>query len=341
MKRALFLAEGSENLVPGETVLWQGRPLIGGLARHLFHIRAVMGYFAVLAVWSLASAHEDGFRANAALIATAWIVVPGLAAAAAVLYAMSWMIVATTHYTITDRRVIMQMGVALPIALTLPLRQIGSADVKLNTDGSGDISLSLGDQKLAYLLIWPHARPWRLGQGAADAAGDPRVCAMSRPVLSRALVADVTRQRSDRDRAGSYARTGSASRPPRDIPIRRAGAIPKEKGHERRSSRNPKCRRASSCSRARLMVFVVAIAGIGADQPQQPRHPAADDGGRQSRSRFQGYAERRRRGLRCRLRRAHIYTVVPTTGGFLRGVSCADWSATIAAWTGRRTRHFA
>ena len=187
MKRALFLAEGSEHLVKGETALWQGRPLVGGLARHLFHIRAVMGYFAVLAVWSLASAHADGFRANAAMIATAWIVIPAFAAAA-VLYAMSWMIVATTHYTITDRRVIMQLGVALPIALTLPLRQIGAADVKLNADGSGDIALSLGDQKLAYLLIWPHARPWRLGKAKPMLRAIPDVRDVATR-LSRALVA--------------------------------------------------------------------------------------------------------------------------------------------------------
>ena len=65
---------------------------------------------------------------------------------------VSWLIAATTHYTITDKRVIMQIGVALPIALTLPLKRIGSADVKLNADGTGDIPLALGRQKLAYLL---------------------------------------------------------------------------------------------------------------------------------------------------------------------------------------------
>jgi hypothetical protein len=82
--------------------------------------------------------------------------------AAGVIYAMAWLLAATTHYSITNKRVIMRIGVALPIALSLPLRRICSADVKLNADGSGDIPLALGEQKLAYLLIWPHARPWRM-----------------------------------------------------------------------------------------------------------------------------------------------------------------------------------
>ena len=187
MMRALFLAEGSEHLVPDETVVWQGRPLVTGLARRLFHIRAILGYFAVLAAWNLASAHSDGFRANAALLAAAWVVIPAFAAAG-VIYAMALVITLTTHYTITDKRVILQIGVALPIALTLPLKQIRAADVKLNADGSGDIALSLGDQKLAYLLIWPHARPWSMkkAQPMLRAIPDVRDVAAR---LSRTLVA--------------------------------------------------------------------------------------------------------------------------------------------------------
>jgi hypothetical protein len=187
MSRAHFFAEGSETIGKDETVLWQGRPTIAGLARSTFHIRAIMGYFAVLAAWNLASSHADGFRANAAFIAAAWVVVPALVAAA-VIYAMAFVFVATTHYTITNKRVIMQLGVALPIALTLPLRRIIAADVKLNADGSGDIPLALGEQKLAYLLLWPHARPWRFkdAQPMLRAIPEARDVAV---VLSQALLA--------------------------------------------------------------------------------------------------------------------------------------------------------
>ena len=183
----LFLGEGSEAIAADERVLWQGRPTILGLYRGLFHIRLVMGYFVVLAAWNLAAAHSDGFRANAALVAAGWVAVPALVAAA-VLLAMSWLIAATTHYSITDRRVVMQIGAVLPIALTLPLKRIVSADVRLNADGTGDIPLALGRQKLAYLLVWPHARPWHLRQPQPMLRAVPNAQDVAN-VLSRALLA--------------------------------------------------------------------------------------------------------------------------------------------------------
>jgi hypothetical protein len=160
MSRARILPEGSEIVGKDETVLWEGRPSLAGLARQLFHVRAIVGYFALLALYQLAMTHNAGFQARPALLSIAWLVLPAVAAAA-ILYLMAWVLVLTTRYTITDRRVIMQIGVALPIALTLPLRQITGAGLRLHADGSGDIPLALGDQKIAYLLIWPHARPWR------------------------------------------------------------------------------------------------------------------------------------------------------------------------------------
>ena len=179
--------DGSEVVGRHETILWEGRPLVGGLARNLFHVRAVLGYFFILAAWNLASAHSDGFRANAAFLSAVWVVIPAVVAAL-VVYAMAWIFVMTTHYTITDKRVILQIGVALPIALTLPLRQITGADVKLYADGSGDIPLALGDQKLAYLLLWPHARPWRMKAAEPMLRAIPDAQAVA-GILSRALMA--------------------------------------------------------------------------------------------------------------------------------------------------------
>lgn len=186
MSGARFLPDGSEALAKNETVLWKGRPLVAGLARQLFHIRAIMGYFAVLAVWNLATSHADGFRANAAFMSVVWLVLPAIVAAA-VIYGMAWVFASTTQYTITDRRVILEIGVAVPIALTLPLRQIKTADVKLYADGSGDIPLSLGTQKLAYLLVWPHARPWRFKQTEPMLRAVPDARAVA-ATLSRALL---------------------------------------------------------------------------------------------------------------------------------------------------------
>ena len=160
MSRARLHPEGSEIVGRDETVLWEGRPIVAGLAWRLFHLRALLGYFVVLAVWDLASAYQAGFRANAAFLGLSWVALAALAVAA-LTFGAAWVVAVTTRYTLTDKRLILQIGVALPIAMTLPLRRIGSADLRLYPDESGDIPLTMGDGQIAYLLLWPHARPWR------------------------------------------------------------------------------------------------------------------------------------------------------------------------------------
>ena len=111
-----------------------------------------------------------------------------LAAAAAALFA------ATTRYVVTDRRVIMLIGVALPIALTLPLKRIAAAGLRLHPDGSGDLPLALTEGKLAYLLLWPHARPWSFRQPEPMLRCVPNARDVA-AVLSRALLAAVPQGR--------------------------------------------------------------------------------------------------------------------------------------------------
>ena len=160
MSRARLHPEGSEIVGRDETILWEGRPSTVGLARRLFQLKALLGYFVVLAVWDLASAYSAGFRANAAFVGLSWLALGALGVAALV-FGAAWVVAITTRYTLTDKRLILQIGVALPIALTLPLHRIGSANLRLYPDGSGDVPLTLGDGQIAYLLLWPHARPWR------------------------------------------------------------------------------------------------------------------------------------------------------------------------------------
>ena len=64
-----------------------------------------------------------------------------------------------------------QFGVALPMTLNIPFRVIGAAALRAYADGTGDIPVALtGGDRIAYLLLWPHARPWR-------AARPSRCCA--------------------------------------------------------------------------------------------------------------------------------------------------------------------
>ncbi len=74
----------------------------------------------------------------------------------------AWLIGRATVYTITDRRIVLKIGLILPMSFNLPYARIEAASIVGRSSGTGDISLLLnpGD-KLAYLVLWPHARPWR------------------------------------------------------------------------------------------------------------------------------------------------------------------------------------
>ena len=71
-----------------------------------------------------------------------------------------------TTYTITTHRVLIRMGIALPMTLNLPYAEVETAGLRVRADGSGDIALKLADQgrKLSWFLLWPHARPFRFGK---------------------------------------------------------------------------------------------------------------------------------------------------------------------------------
>ncbi len=153
-----------ERLPAGERMLWQGAPAWWPLARGAFHVRAVGAYFALLAAWRVASVHADGGDLAAAATAGALplaLAVPALG----ILCLIAWLMARATRYTITDRRVVMRFGVALPMAVNVPFSVIESASLKRLRDGSGDVALCPDrTQRPSYLLLWPNARPWRFAR---------------------------------------------------------------------------------------------------------------------------------------------------------------------------------
>lgn len=140
-------------LPPGETILWQGAPEWPALVASALHVRVIALYFAVATVWSLAS----GDAATAGAILASAVLVLGLAAL--FLYGVH----RTTVYTLTNRRIVLRIGVALNKCVNLPLAEIESADLKLLGRGRGSIALHLkGMPRLGYTMLWPHVRSLRL-----------------------------------------------------------------------------------------------------------------------------------------------------------------------------------
>lgn len=174
----------------GERILWQGSPDWRVLARRAFWVRTVAFYFGALALWRFASVWADGGTLADGLWAGFWYVLLG-GAAIGLLVLMAWTAARAAVYTITTRRVAMRIGVALTVTLNLPYRWIGEADLKVNADGSGDIALSLtGGTRLAYLMLWPHARPWRFGRAQPTLRAIPGAQATA-AILVNAMQADI------------------------------------------------------------------------------------------------------------------------------------------------------
>lgn len=175
-------------LPPGEDMLWQGAPDWRVLARRAFHLPLVLGYFALLAAWAVATAVSDGVPFTQAGIGIAATLAMGAAAAALILL-YAFLIARTTVYTITSKRVVLRLGVALPKCVNLPFARIAGAEVKLFDGGAGDLALQFvpGD-RIALLHIWPHARPGHITRPQPSLRAIPDAARVAN-LLAEALLA--------------------------------------------------------------------------------------------------------------------------------------------------------
>jgi hypothetical protein len=153
-----------EPLPDGERMLWQGAPDWQALARRVFHVRKLAAYFAAVLLARGAFVLADGGSAIEALKALA-LVAPLAVLAVGIALGLAWLTARTTVYTLTDRRLVLRIGIVLTITFNLPLRRIAAAGLRLDGHGHGDLPLTLlpGD-KIAFVHLWPHARPWRFSQ---------------------------------------------------------------------------------------------------------------------------------------------------------------------------------
>jgi hypothetical protein len=133
------------------------------------------------------------------------ILLPLALAAVGLLWTLAWLTARTTVYTITDRRLVMRVGIVLSVTFNLPYSRIETAGLRRHPDGTGDLTLQLtASDQIAYAHLWPHARPWRLrrtepmlrsvpeaqtvavilSQAMANAAGLPSPTVVAQPTQS-------------------------------------------------------------------------------------------------------------------------------------------------------------
>jgi hypothetical protein len=153
-----------EALPKGESILWQGAPDFADLAVRVFHMKKLAVYFVVLMI--VRGTYLYSLDAGAMTILAGVLLVAGLALTAlGALGILAWLTARTTAYTLTDQRVVMRIGIVLTLTFNLPLKRINAAGLLLARKGFGDIPLALnGGDRIGWLNLWPHARPWRLAK---------------------------------------------------------------------------------------------------------------------------------------------------------------------------------
>jgi len=148
---------------PTETVIWEGQPGWRSAAFRIWHVRLVAAWFAFLAVDGVVRLWRDPrTSADALLQGEAHLLAIGVAVVT-LLVVLAALTARTTRYTITDRRVIMRIGIGLRAKLAIPFGAIAHVGVRIHRDQTGDIALRLiPGQSVLYPKLWPHARPWHL-----------------------------------------------------------------------------------------------------------------------------------------------------------------------------------
>ena len=148
-------------LPEGETLVWRGEPDFRVMARRVFHLRSVSIYIGLLLCAHLGFQLYSGGDFVSVVLGSSWMLALGLTAIG-IITLLAWAYTRSTVYTITNKRVVLRLGVALPMMVNLPLPIVGAADLRRYADGSGDIMFTLAQKKkLSYFLLWPSIKPWQ------------------------------------------------------------------------------------------------------------------------------------------------------------------------------------
>jgi hypothetical protein len=151
-----------EALPPGERILWQGAPVFGALLARAFHFRSLIAYFALILAARAATVGANGGSVADSVVAALWLL-PAAALALGLVAGLAWLTSRTTAYTITDKRVVLRVGIVLTVTFNLPFSRIEAAVTATGDGPTGDIALAIaGPDRIAYLHLWPHVRPWHV-----------------------------------------------------------------------------------------------------------------------------------------------------------------------------------
>jgi hypothetical protein len=151
-----------EKLPADEHILWQGSPQWIALAHDVFHVNKIIIYFIAIVLLRMWFVFSDSDSLLLALQAAS-LLTPLFAITVVMIYALAYYTAKTCVYTITNKRVVMRVGIVLSVTYNLPYRQIIAANLLARGKNIGDIALQLDQStRIAYLQLWPHVRSWQV-----------------------------------------------------------------------------------------------------------------------------------------------------------------------------------
>jgi hypothetical protein len=158
-------------------------------------VRKVAGYFLLLAGWTVAW----DIHAGSDPVASAFWLVLAAALAIGLLTLLARAMARSTLYTITNHRVVMRFGVAIPMTINLPYTKVVGAALRDYGDGTGEIPLTLAPgTRTSYLVLWPHVRPWRFSPAEPMLRAIPEAQRVAR-ILATALLGNGSEDATESD----------------------------------------------------------------------------------------------------------------------------------------------
>lgn len=176
------------HLPAGESLLWQGRPQWRGFAIRAMGLKGVAAYFLGLLLvqlaWGVAAGHPvSGIVFGLAVL----LLMAGLGIG--LLSLIGWLSARSALYTITSKRVVLRIGIALPMTINIPFAVVESLARREHADGTEDLVLKImRPHRLSWVALWPHCRVPRLFSPEPMLRALP-VRAGAAQVLARALAA--------------------------------------------------------------------------------------------------------------------------------------------------------
>ena len=172
-----------EDLPRNEYIVWQGRPDWRQLAIEAFHVRKIAIYFAVMVLWQWISLLESNAAGMDMLKQLGTSIGLALLALAVLSWSAYWSAQATM-YTLTNKRIIMRIGIVLSLTFNLPLKKITACDLQLLNKQTGNIALGIAtDSPIGWLNLWPHVRAWRVASPQPTLRCVPQAESLAKKVL--------------------------------------------------------------------------------------------------------------------------------------------------------------